>query len=95
MNLDFAEVLHDTKLINRFLKCHDDSILTDNGWISVNDKLPNNDEDVIALSDSGDSLVCRYNNDMKRWEKYGFTLDMNFIFWRERYRPLDDKYRKD
>lgn len=34
--------------------------------------------------------VCRYNNDMKRWEKYGFTLDMNFIYWRELY-----KYRKD
>ena len=95
MNLIFAQILHDTKLINRFLKCHDDSILTDNGWISVNDKLPNNDEDVIALSDSGDSIVCRYNNDMKSWEKCGFTLDMNFIFWRERYRPLDDKYRKD
>lgn len=57
-----------------------------NGWISVNDKLPNNDEDVIALSDSGDSLVCRYNNDMKRWEKYGFTLNMNFIYWRELYK---------
>ena len=95
MNLNFAEFLHDVKLINRFLKCRDDSILTDNGWTSVNDKLPNNDEDVIALSDSGDLLICRYNNDMKRWEKYGFTLDMNFIFWREWYRPLDDKYRKD
>lgn len=91
MNLIFAQILHDTKLINRFLKCHDDSILTDNGWISVNDKLPNNDEDVIALSDSGDSLVCRYNNDMKRWEKYGFTLDMNFIYWRELYKCRKDK----
>jgi len=91
MNSIFAQVLHDTKLINRFLKCHDDSILTDNGWISVNDKLPNNDEDVIALSDSGDSLVCRYNNDMKRWEKYGFTLDMNFIYWRELYKCRKDK----
>ena len=59
MNLNFADIIKNTKLINRFLKCHDDSILTDNGWISVNDKLPNNDEDVIALSDSGDSLVCR------------------------------------
>lgn len=95
MNSIFAQVLHDTKLINSFLKCHDDSILTDNGWISVKDKLPNNDEDVIALSDSGDSLACRYNNDMKRWEKYGFTLNMNFIYWRELYRPSNYKYRKD
>ena len=95
MSLNFTEVLHDVKLIDRFLKCRDDSILTDDGWISVNDKLPNNDKDVIALSDSGDSLICRYNNDMKRWEKFGFTLDMNFIFWRELYRPLEDKYRKD
>lgn len=78
MNLNFAQILHDTKLINRFLKCHDDSILTDNGWISVNDKLPNNDEDVIALSDSGDSLVCRYNNDMKRWEKVRFYIRYEF-----------------
>lgn len=91
MNLNFEQVMNDTKLINRFLKCCDESILTDNGWISVNDKLPNNDEDVIALSDSGDSLVCRYNNDMKRWEKYGFALDMNFIYWRELYKCRKDK----
>lgn len=83
MNLNFAQVLHDDKLINRFLECRNASILADYGWISVNDKLPNNDKDVIVLSDSGDSLVCRYNNVMKRWEKYGFTLDMNFIYWRE------------
>lgn len=91
MNLNFAEVLHDTKLINRFLKCRDGSILTDNGWISVNDKLPNDDKDVIALSDSGDSIICRYDNDMKRWEKYGFTLDMNFIYWRKPYKCRKDK----
>ena len=29
-----------------------------NGWISVNDKLPNNNKDVIALSNSGDLIVC-------------------------------------
>ncbi len=95
MNLNFEQVMNDTKLINRFLKCRDESILTDNGWISVNDKLPNNDEDVIALSDSGDSIVCQYNNDMKSWEKCGFTLDMNFIYWKEPYRLSGYKYRKD
>lgn len=91
MNLNFAQVLHDDKLINSFLKCRNDSILANYGWTSVNDKLPNSNKDVIALSDSGDSIVCRYNNDMKRWEKYGFTLDMNFIYWRELYKCRKDK----
>lgn len=95
MNLNFAQVIEDSKLIDRFLKCRDDSILTDHGWISVNDKLPNSDKYVIALSDFGDSIVCRYNNDMKSWEKCGFTLDEEFIFWKELYRISDYEYRKD
>jgi len=66
-----------------FFKYHDDSILKECGWISVNDSLPSTNRNVIVLTDSGDSFSCQYNGNVRGWEKCGFELEYNILYWRE------------
>lgn len=59
------------------------------GWISVNDRLPDTSRYVIACSDLGTVSECWYHWD-KHWIRLGHIVGENITHWRE----LPDPPRK-
>ncbi len=53
------------------------------GWIRVEDRLPDTGRDVIACSDSGAVFECWYSVESKTWIRHGFDLAENIMYWRE------------
>lgn len=59
-------------------------------WISVKDRLPDTDRDVIACSDLGDVFECWYHTVGKYWVKDGIIVVKDITHWRELPDPLGE-----
>ena len=53
------------------------------GWISVNESLPDSYRDVIACSDLGDVFECWYRIVDKHWIRHGIVIGEDVTHWRE------------
>lgn len=59
------------------------NLTLNNGWISVNDRLPDTSRYVIACSDLQDVFECWYRTIDKCWVRHGHIVVENITHWRE------------
>ncbi len=64
------------------------SDLDNDGWIPVEERLPENNDDVLATTFDGDVICAWYNMASKKW--FGYEEE-EIIAWR----PLPEPYRPE
>lgn len=53
------------------------------GWVSVKDRLPDTDRDVLVYTDTRDMFRCWYKPAEKHWVREGIALVEDVTHWRE------------